>query len=278
MSQRAIIAGCGYVGEALARLLQSHGWQVTGLVHSPESAARLTASGLPAIACDITEATSLGNVAPGAVVIHCASSSGGGAEAYGKIYLQAAHNLLDALRPSAFLFTSSTSVYAQTGGEWVTEDSPAEPTRDTGQILRATEELVLSRGGLVARLAGIYGPGRWALLRKFLEGSAVIEEGGTRWINHIHRDDAATAIYTMLNIASRPGICNVADSTSLSQREAYETLAAHYGRSLPPEGPAGARKRGNSSKRVSNEKLRSLGWAPRYPSIREAIASGDFDI
>ena len=61
-------------------------------------------------------------------------------------------------RGAALAFTSSTSVYAQGDGEWVTEESPAEPDRETGRVLRATEEFVLAGGGIVARLAGIYGP------------------------------------------------------------------------------------------------------------------------
>lgn len=58
------------------------------------------------------------------------------------------------------LFTSSTSVYAQNTGEWVTEESLAKPDRETGRILRETEELVLAHRGCIARLAGIYGPAR----------------------------------------------------------------------------------------------------------------------
>jgi hypothetical protein len=31
------------------------------------------------------------------------------------------------------------------------------------------------------------------------------------------------------------------------------------------------RKRGDSNKRVSNAKLRTLGWAPRYPTFAAAM-------
>ncbi len=47
---------------------------------------------------------------------------------------------------------------------------------------------------MVARLAGIYGPGRSALLRKFLSGEARIENGGERYLNQVHRDDIAAAL------------------------------------------------------------------------------------
>jgi len=48
------------------------------------------------------------------------------------------------------------------------------PETGTGLVLRSTEELVLARGGLVARFPAF--TARTAmLLRRFLEGSAVME-------------------------------------------------------------------------------------------------------
>ena len=44
----------------------------------------------------------------------------------------------------------------------------------------------------------LYGPGRSVLMRKFLAGEAVLEGDGTRWINQIHRDDAARAIVQLV--------------------------------------------------------------------------------
>ena len=43
------------------------------------------------------------------------------------------------------LFTSSTSVYAQTDGSVVTEESPAIPDRETGSLLLAAETVTLAR-------------------------------------------------------------------------------------------------------------------------------------
>jgi nucleoside-diphosphate-sugar epimerase len=204
-------------------------------------------------------------------VIHCASSGRGGADAYRSVYLGGARNLVATLAPRLLLFTSSTSVYAQNTGDWVTEESAAEPDRETGRILRETEESVLASGGCVARLAGIYGPGRSVLLKKFFSGEAVIEGDGGRWINQVHRDDIATALALLVARGER-GIFNVSDDVPMSQREVYEWLAARFARPLPPSGPVDShRKRGVTSKRVSNAKLRAFGWLPRYRSFREAV-------
>ena len=273
---RVLIAGCGFVGLATARLFAKRGWEVTGCTHSAESAARLAGEAFTVTDCDIADRAAVesrAQLGPFDAVVHCASSGRGGAEQYRRVYLEGARNLLTVFAPAPLLFTSSTSVYAQTDGQWVTEDSPAEPDRETGRLLRETEDLVLAHQGVVARLAGIYGPGRSVLLRKFFDGTALIEDDGAKWINQAHRDDIAAALFHLVTVAAR-GIFNVNDDQPLRQRELYARLADRFGRPLPPNGPRDEnRKRGWNDKRVSNTKLRALGWAPRYPSFFDAIAS-----
>jgi nucleoside-diphosphate-sugar epimerase len=167
---------------------------------------------------------------------------------------------------------SSTSVYGQKDGEIVTESSSAEPDRETGRILLEAEKIALQSGGVVARLSGIYGPGRSMLLRKFLEGTATLENGGGRLINQIHRDDAASALFCLMTHENASGIYNVTDDTPASQREVYAWISEALQKPLPPPGPADLnRKRGWTSKQISNEKLHTLGWAPQFPSYREAL-------
>jgi nucleoside-diphosphate-sugar epimerase len=111
-------------------------------------------------------------------------------------------------------------------------------------------------------------------MRKFLSGEAIIEGDGLRWINQIHRDDAARAIVHLLSTSVTPGIYNVSDNTPATQSEVYAWLADYFHRPLPPTGnPDLNRKRGWTSKRVSNAKLRESGWQPAFPSYRDAIAS-----
>jgi nucleoside-diphosphate-sugar epimerase len=205
-------------------------------------------------------------------VISAVSSGRGGVEAYREVYLHGLENAVARLRPGRVAFVSSTSVYAQNDGSPVTEESAAEPVSPTSVILREAEEVALGHAGVVVRLAGIYGPGRSVLLRKFLQGTAVIEGEGTRHINQIHADDAASALYYIVGQMLPTGIYNVVDDCPATQLACYGWLAAKLGQPLPPRGPVDTtRKRGVTDKRVSNAKLRSLGWAPRYPSFREAL-------
>ena len=269
-----LIAGCGFVGLAAARLFHAQGWTVTGCAYSEESAARFAGEPFPVRSCDISDPQSVQRQADWQAmdaIVHCASSSRGGADAYRRVYLEGLKNLHEILAPRMLVFTSSTSVYAQTDSAWVTEESEAAPDRETGRVLREAEDFLLERGGAAARLAGIYGPGRSVLLRKFFEREARIEGDGSRWINQAHRDDIASALARLVTNRAA-GLFNVSDDHPMTQRTIYEWLANRFGYPTPPSGPIDPdRKRGWTSKQVSNAKLRALGWAPRFPSFFDAV-------
>ena len=275
-----LIAGFGYLGSVIAdqHLASSESARPIGLARSEKPDAPC-----PIHPCDLSDAAQVSTIAatiepaPSAIV-HCAASGrGGGEDNYRAVYLEGARNLIAAFPDVPILFTSSTGVYPQDDGGVVTELSPADPQRETARILLQTEDLVLENGGTVLRLAGIYGPHRSIHLKRILDGSATLEtdEPG-RWLNEIHRDDAASAALHLLSLDSEQisgEIFNGSDSTPLRQPDAYRQLAAMLDLPEPPLGEAasGSAKRGLTSKFVSNEKLRSTGWRPIYPSFLDAV-------
>jgi len=271
---RVLIAGCGYVGEAVANAFHQQGWRVEGWTATAESAAKLSERPYPVRAVDVTDHSAV-SAASGEfdVVIHCVSSRGGDEEQYRRLYFAGAQNLLRAFPLATLLFTSSTSVYAQTDGSVVDEASPAEPRHEKGKILRETEELVLAAGGIVARLGGIHGPHRSFFLSRLLEGRTP-PEGNDRLINQIHRDDTVSAL---LLLADRRADCrgevfNVVGDQPIKTSDAYEWLSSRLGRPLVSDaGDARQRKRGEGNKQVSNRKLRALGWESRYPDFESAM-------
>lgn len=272
MTRTLVIAGNGYLGRRIGCEALAAGWDTVPLARSPDPGC---------IECDITDRHALERLrksldtAPD-VVVHCASSGRGGPDAYRSVFLDGTRRLLEAFPDAHLLFVSSTSVYGQTDGSIVTENSPAAPDRETSCILLEAEALVRQHHGIVTRLAGIYGPGRSVILKRFLGGSAAIEEDGRRFLNQIHRDDAATAIMHLLAQAPPPRgeTYNVCDSTPLHQAECYEGLAKLFGRPLPPTVPRGLhRKRAWTHKQVSNARLRATGWNPAYPSFLDVACS-----
>lgn len=267
---RVLIAGCGYVGEATANRFHESGWEVEGWTASVESADKLSNRPYRVCAVDVTDPNITGDFD---VVIHCVSSRGGDEEEYRRLYFQGAHNLLRAFPAATLLFTSSTSVYAQTDGSWVDENSRAEPQHAKGQILRETEDLVLGAGGIVLRLGGIHGPGRSFFLSRFLEGSAPSSD--QRVINQVHRDDIVSAILLLAERRNefRREIFNVVGDTAIRATDAVAWLGSRLRKSVPTTSRSElSSKRGRSNKRVRNGKLRGVGWVPRYPTFEVAMS------
>lgn len=217
-------------------------------------------------------------------VVFCAAASGGTLEDYRRTYLEGMRHVLDWLAerpPRRLVYTSSTGVYAQNDGSVVTEDSPTRALTPTAEVLLATEQLLQAaareRGfpAVILRLSGIYGPGRGYWLRQFLAGEARLEGDGSRVLNMIHRDDVVSAILAALDRGQSGRIYNVTDDEPVTQRDLCAWLARTLNRPMPPQvppDPGAPRRRGLTSKRVSNARLRTeLGWSPRYPTFREGF-------
>lgn len=271
-----LVAGCGYLGCEIARLAKSRGWRVVGLTHTAASADQLQRDfSIEAYVADLSSAESLSIVASAVggvdLAVHCASTKGGDVDAYRAVYVDGCTNLLAAFSPDRLVFVSSTSVFGQANGETVDETSATDPASPTGGVLLEAERVALDAGGSVVRLGGIYGPSRSVLLRKFLDGSATIDEGVARVINQIHRDDAADAILHVAGLAGGE-VFHAVDSDPQLQPELMEWLASFFARDIPPTAPRSlGKRRGWSNKSVSNKKLRDSGWSPRYSSFRDAV-------
>lgn len=284
---RVLIVGCGYVGLPLGTALVRQGHRVVGLRRTDAADAELRAAGIEPRRADITEPATLAAIAPAFDwVVNCVAAAGGSPEAYRRTYLEGTRHLLAWLAarpPRRFVYTSSTGVYAQNDGSVVTEDAPVQAATPTAGALIAAEQLLLEaareRGfpAILLRLSGIYGPGRGYWLRQFLAGEARLEGDGSRVLNMIHRDDVVAAILAALERGQPGRVYNVSDDEPVPQRDLFAWLARACNRPMPPPAPgaaSGERRRGLTSKRVSNARLRAeLGWVLRYPTFREGFAA-----
>lgn len=277
--ERILIAGCGYVGSALARRLAAAGHRVHGLRRRPE--------GLPAgvhpVAADLLDPASL-RALPAALdaVVYAASAGGGAEPAYRAAYVDGLRNLLDALAclsepPRRAIFTSSTAVYGQHGGEWVDETSATEPADFRGRILLEAERL-LAAGPFRAtalRLGGIYGPGRTRLVESVRAGGVTIQPGGPWWTNRIHRDDCAGALAHLLALPAPEAVYLGVDDEPADRGEVLRWLAARLGAAEPrvTADAAGDPDARGGNKRCSNARLRASGWRPLFPTYREGYAA-----
>ena len=276
-----LIIGHGYVGSTLARTLDAGGFPLA--VVNRSSTDHLP---YPVLAGDVSSGESVRSLPeslpyPGPdLIVHCASSSRGGPEAYRAVFIEGLTHLNETFPGVPVIFTSSSSVYGQTDGSVVDERSETSPDRETSRLLCEAEEIAREGGGIALRLAGIYGPGRAVHLKKLLDGTATIDEGEpSRYLNQIHRDDAAGAIAHLITTGyeqHRGCLFNVVDDAPLTQRQCYEALAAFFGLPVPPDAPPALdRKRAWTNKILSNAALKATGWRPRYPSFLDAVKNDE---
>jgi nucleoside-diphosphate-sugar epimerase len=103
-----------------------------------------------------------------------------------------------------------------------------------------------------------------------MEGTAVATD---RIVNQVHRDDVASAIYFIgqCQAINPPRIFNVVDDTPAPRAEIFAWLSERLNLPLPPSLASAEQKPERSNKRVSNAKLRALGWVLAYPSYREGF-------
>ena len=269
---RLLIAGYGFLGEALKLHFTSLGWDVDALSLSGTEAA---------IACDLSSSAAVmqwdGEYD---LIIHCAATRGGGVSAYRSIYLDGCRNLRNRFPATPIIFTSSTSVYGQVDHQQVTEQSLACPASATSQVLRDAEAFILEGEGVVLRLSALCGPGRCHTLTSFLNGSARIDGDGARVLNFVHRDDVASACLLIIDRWSVAvgEVFNVS-AASLSQRQCYQSLADHYRREFPQMAGPGQRPklRGVTSKSVVSDKIRAMGWAPISPDFLSIAKKSNSD-
>src|SRR5277367_5763130 len=181
---RVLIVGCGYVGVPLGVELVRLGHEVFGLRRNLTAENELKSAGIQPLFADVTKLDELKNLPRDFDwVVNCVAA-GGDAETYRQIYLQGTRNLIEWLAPNPpkkFVYTSSTSVYAQNDGSQVKESSPIEPISETSKILVETEKVLLDAAAqkkfpaVILRVAGIYGPERGHRFKQFLKNEAVME-------------------------------------------------------------------------------------------------------
>ncbi len=193
--------------------------------------------------------------------------------------------LAHARRLRSIVYLSTVGVYGNHDGGWVDEKTPPQPgsARSNARLAaeRAWQELGARSGVAVAilRLAGIYGPGRNALVQVARgEARRIVKPGQV--FNRIHVGDIAQAIDAALTRLAT-GIFNVADDEPGPPGDPLVFAARLLGRDPPPEiafadaaptlSPM-ALSFWQECRRVRNAKLkRELGVSLRYPTYREGL-------
>jgi nucleoside-diphosphate-sugar epimerase len=183
-------------------------------------------------------------------------------------------------------YLSTVGVYGDHGGAWVDEDTPPQPLGARSRRRLEAEAAWLDLGARsgkavhVFRLAGIYGPGRNALVQ-LRAGTArrIVKPGQV--FNRVHVDDIAAVLMASFGQPHPGAIYNVADDEPSPPQEVVAYAAHLAGGEPPPEIPFGEARLGPMAtsfwaecKRVSNRRIKDeLGVALAYPTYREGLTA-----
>ncbi|HEY1559611.1 MAG TPA: SDR family oxidoreductase [Caulobacteraceae bacterium] len=279
---RVFFFGLGYCAR---RLIQRESWiEASGTTRTAEAVASLRQQGVEAFRFDGAEADA--GIEPAlkraeAIVISIPPRDGAGAalEHFG-----VAIGAAPALR--RIVYYSTIGVYGDHAGAWV-EETSATRTRTARGLARLEDEARWTAAARahgaeadILRLAGIYGPGRNALVNlRRGEARRLVKPGQV--FNRAHVDDIAEISRLLLKRDLKGQIWNVADDEPAPPQDVITYAAALLGVEPPPEEPfdqAGLSPMGREfyadNKRVSIAKAKGLlGFQPAYPTYREGLRS-----
>lgn len=269
--------GLGYVSSAFADQLLAAGWQVSatsrdGAGHRDLAHGRVTIHDFNDAESAISAATHIVTAAP--------------PTPDGDPVLLRYREALAARGPHIHWmgYLGTTGVYGNHGGAMVDENTPCTPSSPRAErrlnAERAWQELGQDSGMPVHifRLAGIYGPGRNAILQ-LQQGTArrLYREGQV--FSRIHRDDIVAALRASIDAPSANSVYNVCDNLSVGPGEVVAYAAEITGLPLPPLEDVDsadispmARSFWLDNKRVDNSRMKALlGTDLLYPDYKTGM-------
>ena len=270
---KILIIGCGAIGLELARTLAESGHDVTGLKRKPPLASHERFNYLRA---DITSAIDLEALDTDYDhILFIVSADSRNENSYLDIYETGIDNLLDRFAQvgsqSPWIFVSSASVYGQSQGEWVDENSLTKPTKSTSiKIVEAERKLMAANpANIVVRFSGIYGPGREYLLRMARQAPA-IQQNPPYFTNRVHQRDCVGVLAFLIEqrIAGHnlKQCYLVSDDDPAPLWEVMTWLAEKMG--CPPPTAKLSESSCDKNKRCSNDRIKRQGYRFLYPDYK----------
>lgn len=294
--ERVLIVGCGDVGQRAARLLGgTPRVRLLALSSSPENRAPLRALGVTPLAGNLDQPRSLGRLAGLATrVLHLAPPPSGEQPDWRLDTRTRA--LVRALArrslPVSLVYGSTSGVYGDCQGQWVSETTPAQPLTPRAWR-RVDAEAAVHRLGRAAgvrtsalRIPGIYAPDRAGGTPhdRLKRGTPVLRPEDDVYTNHIHADDLARACVLALWRGRPQRNVNVVDDTELKMGDYFDLAADLYGLPRPPrvardaasdELPLMLLSFMSESRRLHNQRMKQeLGLRLRYPTVAEGLLPG----
>jgi len=283
----AIIIGCGDIGLRVARQLQAKHYQITAVVRTVESARRLTMLGFNAATIDLDQPEPLlPQISANSLIFYFAAPTETGEQ---DLRMK---NFLNTLASSAtqaerIIYISTTAVYADSKGAWISEQSPTQPGNARGKRrLDAEQQLIEFQRNhpvniSILRVTGIYSANRLPF-RQIKAQQPILALEIAPYSNRIHADDlTSVCIASALNTNKPIAIFNVSDGNPGSISQYFKEVALAFKLQPPPEidwetaqqtlSP-GMLSYLRESKRIDSRLMTTeLGVTLRYPSLEPGL-------
>lgn len=288
--ERSLIFGCGDIGRRICRLLIEHGVSVgsiRGYVNTQVSKSKAAKLG---VHCDIldldTSSLDLSACDSAKLFYTVAPQKEGTQDLRSKRVIDTLK--ARSIRPSKVVLISTTGVYGDCNGDWVTEATPTKPQTERGKRRLDSEQQWLAWGAIenvnvvILRVPGIYAYSR--LPRARLEkATPVVAEQECGFTNRIHADDLANMCIQAMSRAANGEIYNATDGKPGKISEYLQAAALALG--FPPlpeirmdeaksQLSAGMLSYLSESRKISNRKIvAELDIRLAYPDFRLGLLS-----
>lgn len=280
---RLLILGCGDVGMRLLPLLRDR-FRIFAVTTQVSRQEELRAAGAIPIIASLDEPATLARLARlSRYIVHLAPPQSDGS-------IDRRTRNLTAILPdhATLVYVSTSGVYGDCGGEWITETQPVRPRNlrarrrvDAEQVLRSWARRAKARLGIL-RVPGIYADDRLPIER-LQKGLPALLEAEDVYTNHIHADDLARIIALALFRAQSCRVYHAVDDTDLKMGAYFDTVADALALPRPPRLPRAELERAVSpmmlsfmseSRRLSNQRIKAeLGVRLRYAKVADALAA-----
>lgn len=275
-----LIFGCGYVGQCLAGHYAKESRDIVGVVRSSASVDLLHGLGIGSLQADLDHAPLPELPLQDATLFYFIPPPKSG-ETDTRVrrliseFVRLGH-------PRRVVYLSTTGVYGDCRGEWVSEERPANPVAARAKRRWDAESCFqqwrtnTGRELVVLRVSGIYGPGKLPLDR-LRRGLPLVQKDESPWTNRIHIDDLVQVCVAAMERGRDGEVYNVSDGSPGTMIDYFNLVAELAGFPAPPaislaqaesQLSEGMLSYMRESRRVDNGKLkRDLGLSLTYPSM-----------
>lgn len=279
------IVGSGDIGSLLAGKWRDRGVKVIALFRSAASKLRLQGLGIESVYGDLDDPASLTGLPLADTILYYLAPPPPKGDSDPRM-----HHFLAALSageaPRRIVYISTSGVYGDTGGEWVTEETPPNPQSGRGRRRLDAETALRAFGRtnsvavIILRVGGIYGPGRLPLER-LQKQLPVLNEAECGYTNRIHAEDLVTILIAAAEKGRADNIYNVSDGHPGNMTQYFNAVADALGLPHPPSLTMSEARLQLSeamlsylteSRRMDNRKLlREFGIHLRYPDLASGL-------